>query len=98
MSKDLKRREFLILAAAALSNQKTVEAGRLASPRTSRRCWAGERLCQRRSVRWFPKSRILCGPKGQRAFCAFRALHAPEMRAVHPVGSFILLPVSRISI
>ena len=32
MSKKLKRREFLILAAAALSNQKAVEAGELASP------------------------------------------------------------------
>jgi Rieske Fe-S protein len=31
MSKDIKRREFLILAAAALSNPKIVEAGRLPS-------------------------------------------------------------------
>lgn len=31
MSKDIKRREFLVLAAAALSNPKIVEAGRLAS-------------------------------------------------------------------
>lgn len=32
MSKDIRRREFVILAAAALSNPKIVEAGRLASP------------------------------------------------------------------
>jgi Rieske Fe-S protein len=32
MSKDIKRREFLILAAATLTNPKMVEAGSLASP------------------------------------------------------------------
>jgi hypothetical protein len=61
MSKDIRRREFLILAAAALAGHQAV--AKTAFCRTGSRRGSCERLLQRWRLRKFPGPGILCHPQ-----------------------------------